>query len=312
MHGELRHADVHGQDGRLSGGDIAQGGAAGLVGTVGIALHRHLRPAADLGEDGGGHAVGGIARRVLDHHALAQHGRIDGVGQLGVVGMDSVAIVTGEGKAVGEKLPVAVLGEAQRPGNGAEGIGQEGRGCAKHGLRADLFVVEDPQHRNGAALLGHEEALGAGKAAGQIVQPRRGEELPVPAPGKGLLAVIDEEVGGEDLVLPASGRCRHLGAEATLVLPQSVEGIEVPGKVELAAAAGLAVQVDGHAGNEHLPGTQVDEPRLNALGRAHQHPAGDAQGAIEPAAGEHAAVALAAQAGEAPRERRFLAELKAG
>ena len=66
-------------------------------------LHRHTGPAAQLGEHGGGQAVGGVTGRMLDDHAAVEHRGLVGVGQLGMVGMHAVAVVAGEHHALGQQ-----------------------------------------------------------------------------------------------------------------------------------------------------------------------------------------------------------------
>ena len=87
VHGQLGHADVHRGDGQLGVGDVPQRGPAHLIGTVGVVLHRHLCPAAELRKHGAGHAVRGVAGGVLHHHAAVEHRGLVGVRQLRVVGM---------------------------------------------------------------------------------------------------------------------------------------------------------------------------------------------------------------------------------
>ena len=207
-----------------------------------------------------------------------------------------MAVVAGQQEAVGHQAAIVPGGEAQGGGDGLQSFRQEGGGRALLGLGADFLVVEHAQHRDGGGLMGGQEALGAGEHAGQVVQPGGGQELPCRAPDGAGLVVIQEQVPGHDVLRLAPGGGGNLPVEATLLLPAGVQGHQVLGGVILGSIVAVPVQVDGHPGDQGHVLLHIHQAHIQAVFPADQHPAGHAQGAVQPAVVDHAAVALGGQA----------------
>ena len=201
MHGQLGQADVHGVEGHLGVGDVAEGGAAGHVRPVGVALEGDPRLLAEELEERGGDAVRGIVLGgvVLDDHAAVELHAVVGVGELRVVGMDGVGVVAGEEEAMGHLLPV-FLPLAQGLADPLQGVPQEGGRRALLGLAADFLVVKEAVDGDGGAVPGGQEGSEAGEGALQVVEPRGGEQA---VPLHALLGVVEGQVRCQEVLLPA-------------------------------------------------------------------------------------------------------------
>ena len=93
MHGQLGQTDVHGIQGDLGVGNVAEGRAAGHVRAIGVGLSGYAGAATDQLEQPRRDGVTGVALVgvVLDDHAVVHiHGMVL-VGVFGVVGMHGVA-----------------------------------------------------------------------------------------------------------------------------------------------------------------------------------------------------------------------------
>src|SRR5690606_32952199 len=95
VHGEGRQADVHRANAQLAGDHRADGRAAAHVATHHETLHRHFGGQAQVPEETGGLAAGGVALVAvdLDHRAGVELRTVVGVVLVGVVGVDAVGVV---------------------------------------------------------------------------------------------------------------------------------------------------------------------------------------------------------------------------
>ena len=160
--------------------------------------------------------------------------------------------------------------------------------------------------------MGGQEALGAGEYAGQVIQPGGGQELPCRAPDGAGLVVIQEQVPGHDVLRLAPGGGGNLPVEAALLLPVGVQGHQVLGGVILGAVVAVPVQVNGHPGDQGHVLLHIHQAHIQTVFPADQHPAGHAQGAVQPAVVDHAAVALGGQADKLAGKLRVIPQAEAG
>jgi len=95
MHGEGRQADVDGAHAQLAGGDRADRRATAHVAASDEALHRHLVFQAEMAEEAGGFAAGGIALVVvhLDHRAGVELRTVVAVVLVRIVRVNGVGVV---------------------------------------------------------------------------------------------------------------------------------------------------------------------------------------------------------------------------
>ena len=259
-------------------------------------LGGYLGPAAKLLERGGRHRVGGIPGRMLHHHAAVEHRGLVGVRQLRMVGVTGMTVVTGQQEAVGHQPPIVAVRKSQSVHDGLKGFRQEGRSRALLGLGADLLVVKYAQHRDGGGLPGSQEALGAGKYTGQVVQPGCGQEFSRRPPHGARLVVVQEQIPGHDVLRLASGGSGDLPVKAALLLSAGIQRHQILSGIVLGAIIAVPVQMDGHTRDQCHVLFQIHQTCLQTVVPAHQYPSGSAEGAVQPAVVDHAAVALGGKA----------------
>src|SRR5881394_580025 len=96
VHGERRQADVYGAHTQVAGGDRADGRTTAHVTAHHEALHRHFFSHAQVTEEPGGFAVGGVALVAvdLDHRASVEFRAVVGIVFVGVVRVHAVGVVS--------------------------------------------------------------------------------------------------------------------------------------------------------------------------------------------------------------------------
>ena len=277
---------------------VAQGGAARLVGPVGEHLHRHPGLLADGLEEPGGEAGGGVllVGRVLDHHAAVGVDLVGRIGLLGEVGVDGVAVVGGEEQATRQGLAAGLGGEAQRLPDAGEHVGEEGAHGPLAGAAAHLLVVEEAVELPEALrALRAEEPLQGGVGAAQIVNAGGLEEFTLRPDAHRRLPGAEHQVGGQDVPHVHPQLLRQQGGEGGAAA-QGVEGLHVLLGVVVVAPVHVPLLVDGQAGDgEQIP-VQIDQTPLHPCRGAHHRPARHGEGPVQPAGAVHAAVSLHRQA----------------
>lgn len=308
VHGQLGQADVGGGDGDMGNGDIAQGAAAGDVGAIIVGLDIHASLGADLPQQGSTDAVGAVllVGVELQHHAAAQHRRIGGICQLGVVGVNCMGIVRRNHEGLGNQLPHI---PAQAVADAAEHIAEDVGVSTMVSTGTDLLAVEGAEDRDILAFGGIQEALERPPDALQIVQSGRGQELLVNAPDAGLFPDVEIQVMADDLA--ASLGFQQLGQLAVGVL-QAQQGLHIHSQIPLIALVGLTVHVNGHIGDQQQVPVNVHQPGLGTVLGLHHHPSGNGQGAVRPGEQQGAAVALHAQTGIDAVQLAVLLHLEGG
>ena len=286
VHGQLSQADVHRRDGHVRPGDVAQRGAAQHVGAVGEVLHRHVRAAADLAEDGPAHAVGGVllVGALLEHDAAVHQRAVSCVGLLRVVRMQRVGVVRGHHEAGGQTGVQRLAIRTQALRDAADHVREEGGIRALARAAAHLFVVKHTAEIDVPALPRLQQRPKAGVGALQIVQPRCGDVAVLRAPEPGLHAVVEVEIPPEHVLRGSARDFRDLRLEAALRGDVAVEGQHVHLRVELAVLVHIPLHVDGQVGNQRRVAPEVHQTAFHALRRAHQHSPGDPQWAVQPGA----------------------------
>ncbi|MNF86573.1 hypothetical protein D3C84_690140 [compost metagenome] len=158
----------------MAGGDRADGRAAAHVAADHKALHRDFFGHAQVAEEPGGFAVGGVALVAvdLDHRAGVEFRAVVGVVLVGVVGVYAVGVVgrNQQGFLNGADELFAFRQQAPQGLLQHRAVGAAGR------AGADFFVVVGDKHA-GFVGLGIEQCLQAGVARQQVVQARAGNEV---------------------------------------------------------------------------------------------------------------------------------------
>src|SRR5450830_2035315 len=95
VHGEGRQADIDSTYAQVAGGDRADGRTATHVAAHHEALHRHFLGHAQVAEEPGGFAVGGVALVAvdLDHRPGIEFRPVVGIVLVGIVGVHAVGVV---------------------------------------------------------------------------------------------------------------------------------------------------------------------------------------------------------------------------
>ena len=294
--------------------DVAQRRAARLVGAVGIALHGHLRGAADLGKDRGGNAVGRVAGVgvVLEHDAAVRDGTLAAVGLIGVVGMHGVRVVRRHHEAVCGAAQIIALVKPERKADAPQHVGEKARIRALLAGAAYLFVVENAQSRQTGRIAGLEEAAQAAEHALQIVEPGRGDEFVLRAPDRAGRAGIEKQILREKFLLfHAEGfRGESVGAFRT---GEREQRRHVRAHIVALAFVRAAVHVDGEVGDQRDGASEVQQPRDEFAPLAQRDAPGNRERAVQPRGAEHPAVFFHAQSHVAVgRDNGVLLELEAG
>ena len=308
MHGQLGEANVHRGHADLADGDAAQGAAAGNVRAVVIVLAVDPRSLAHRAHDGGAEAVGAVAQVgiELDDDAAAHLGGVAAVGQLWVVGVLGVGVVGTDQEGLGQQ-PVFIQGKGL--GNPGDGLAQQGGACTLGGAGAHLFAVQGGEEGNGPAGAGVQEALEAAPDAFQIIQRGAGQEALVQAPYAGLLADVEEQVVAQDF---APGLLFQHSCELPLVLGGGQQRQHIGDGIPLVAVVGLPVHVNGHVGDQQQVPVNVQQAAFGPVLGLHQHPAGNAQGPVQPGGQNLPAVALHGQPGVHALDLTVLFQLEGG
>ena len=297
VHGQLGKADIHGRDGQVCTGDIAQRGSARQIRPVAVKLYRHFRHAAYLPEDGSGEGVGGVALIgvVLENNAATQHRELVLVGVLPVGGMDGVGVVGRDQKTGGDSRPVILPGEPRTLPDAGQDIRQEGRVRPLAGVAAHFFIVEDAQNRHALTFPGCQESPGAGKDALEIVQPGSGDELLLNPQQRSGRPGVEEQFRGEDGLLRHTRLPGDEGAEAPGFRSHSQQGRKIHGGIQGGTLVDFPVHVDGHAGDHQKIPVYLYQPGLNAALCLHGDAPCHGEGAVHPGPPDAAAVGLHTQ-----------------
>ena len=291
-------------------GDVAQRGAAQHVRAVGKVLHRHAGHCAQAGEDRAGDGVGGVllVGVVLDDHAAVHERAVLRVVLLRMVRVDGVCVVRRGHEAGCDGRADLAVRCAQRRACAGEHVGEERGIRALLGAAADLLVVQHGEHVDVADGLAGQERRRGGVGALEIVDARAGEEFVLGAPDAARRARVEEEVLRDDGVRVHARRPGDLGFQHAAAACAAVEREQVDLGVVLVAVVHLAVEVNGHVGDEHRVPAEIDQLRCQRIVLAHEHAARDGQRTVKPGGHDHAAVALHIQAQTAAR-RLVLADV---
>ena len=298
VHGEGRQADIHGAHAQVAGGDRANGRATAHVTAHHEALHRHFHGHAQVAEEPGGFAVGGVALVAvdLDHRPGIELGPVVGVVLVSVVGVNAVGVVCRHQQGFLDRayVFVALRQQALQDLLQHRAIGTAGR------ARADFFVVVGHEQA-GFLGLGGEQGLQAGIARQQVVQARTGDEITVEADHRSALGVVEAQ-----LVVQ-----HHVGIEAVFT-GQLVgeQGAEVDAliaghlgqdrrqfglRVDRPAFVGGTVEVDRKVGDGRNRCLEIDQLAFDLAIAAEGDAPGQGQVAVEPRGQQGTAVDFHAQ-----------------
>ena len=191
MHGKGRQPDVDRAHTQVAGGNRPDGRTTAHVAAHHKALHRHFFGHAQVAEEPGGFAVGGVALVVvhLDHRPGVQLGPVVAVVLVGVVGVHAVGVVRRHHQRAlnGAHVGVAIRQQALQGLLQHRAIGAAGR------TATDFFVVVAHQHA-GFITVGGQQGLQAGVARQQVVQAGAGDEVAVQADQCGVLGVVEAQL----------------------------------------------------------------------------------------------------------------------
>ena len=127
--------------------------------------------------------------------------------------------------------------------------------------------------------------------AGEVIELGGGEKYLFRAPEPGGLGIIKHEIVRENVRLLHARRPRRNGEQLRRAL-HAVDRQELGLRLDLMAEVCLAVKVDGEARDQREILSAIDKPRLDALLRAHDESAGDAERTVKPRRKQRAAVDL--------------------
>ena len=203
MHGQLSHSGVDHADAEFTRSRRPDGRATGQIGAGHETLDRHLGLPTRKFERSlrGGISCVALVCVDLDHRAAVERNAVIGFVPIDIVGVGCVrpsALMTSDADdaaivASRSASRLAQMRSIWRRRNG------DGSGCAH---AADLFVVEERQHRNGIArTVGNLKERACGDETRQlIVEPGGHEERVVETgePGRG--EVMRHHFPGDDLI----------------------------------------------------------------------------------------------------------------
>ena len=203
---------------------------------------------------------------------------------MGIVAGNEEAVRHGAvivGKAHSESLPHTV-----------EGIRKEGRSSALLCLAAHLLIVEQTVNRHcGVVLFGGNEGFQRAESALQIVKARRGDKS---VPLYALLRVVNNDVGGENVLLADACRRRKAGAQTAFSV--GIKRKHIHRRVVAHIVVGFAVHVNSNVRNDGAGLLKVNKPHGNALFRLYHNSACDGKRAVKPCGAKHSAVLFGGKA----------------
>ncbi|CAI8924519.1 hypothetical protein EMIT0180MI3_360038 [Priestia megaterium] len=302
VHGERRQADVHGAHAQVAGGDRADGRAAAHVAAHHEALHRYFFGHAQMTEEPGGFAVGGVALVAvdLDYRAGVEFRAVVGVVLVGVVRVHAVGVV-GRDQQGFLNGPYEFIPFGQQATQGLlkhRTVGATGR------AGTDFFVIVADQHA-GFVCFGRQQCLQAGVARQQVVQASARDEIAMQADDGSTLGVVEAQLVIEHHVgvqaMFAGQLIGEHGAEVHAFVTGELRenrrqfglGIDRPAHV------GFTVEVNGQVRNDCNGSLEVDQLALDLAIATEGHAAGQRQIAVEPRRQQRTAIDFDAQLPEA-------------
>ncbi len=143
---------------------------------------------------------------------------------------------------------------------------------------------------------GFEECARGRIGAFEIVDPTAREKLILRTPDAACRAIVQKQIAADHALLRNARLFGKLFGKRALCGFVAVDRQKINLRIVFVAVVDLAVEVNGHIGNQYRIAIEIDQPRFNAALRAHEQPSGDSERAIEPARHQHSAVFFGIQA----------------
>ena len=237
MHRELRGTDINGGQTGSGGGDRADGGPAWQVSAVHVALQWH---AGLLRRDREQRFAFGIARVAQILIDLQHRSSVDGdlmcrFVALGVIGMGGMGHVTGGARTHRHRPQIVLTRTTARQHDSLEHRGQQFRRGAPIRTTADLFVVEQGEHRNvlsDATFDNIDERAGTGVAGSLVVQAGCAQQVVIDPDHSARRQVVGHQLPTEELIHAHLCLCGNPFHEAGTALTHRPDAVDVPLRIE--------------------------------------------------------------------------------